>query len=235
MIQKFTRKVTKYKVILTLVSFFSFLLILNTDLSPDLYFINFGTVDDVSCHYKTTSDLLKPVNELFAPASNSIYFHETSCRDSLSSKQACSIESAARANPNREIYVLFSAPVNFEDAPIDLTQIFPNIQFRRVHIVEYAKDTPVEKLVANGALNRTRWPISHTSDILRIITLYKWGGVYLDLDVVVAKSLDELPRNWVAKESGDVVASSLLSFYRDDVGRMFADAVLRFVFFSTWC
>lgn len=230
---KISRKVKKHKIILTtIVVSVTFILILSTDFSPDLYFINFGTIEDVSCHYKMTEDALEPVNKQFAPLSNSIFFHETSCRGGLNSRQACSIESAARAHPDREIYVLFSSPVNklsLEDVSIDLLKKFSNIKFRRVHIVEYAKETPIEKLVANGALNRTRWPISHTSDVLRFLTLYKWGGVFLDLDMVVAKPLDNLPKNWAARENDVYVASSVLAFYRDDIGRMVADAVLRCV------
>lgn len=210
----------------------TFLLILRSDLSPDLYFINFGNVEDVSCHYEFTSDALKPTNGDFAPSSNSIFFHETSCKGGLNSRQACSVESAARAHPDREIYVMFSAPVskiNLEDVSIQILKKFSNVKFRRVHIVEYAKGTPVEKLVASGALNRTRWPISHTSDVLRFLTLYKWGGVYLDLDMIVAKPLDDLPKNWAARESDDTIASSVLAFYRDEIGKMVADAALRFV------
>ncbi|KOB69440.1 putative Lactosylceramide 4-alpha-galactosyltransferase [Operophtera brumata] len=203
--ENISRKVKRHKVILTfIVVTASFLLVLSTDLSPDLYFINFGTVEDVSCHYAVTGDALEPIDTHFAPASNSIFFHETSCRGGLNSRQACSIESAARAHPGRTIYVLFSAPINkisLEDIIMELLKKFSNIKFRRVHLVEYAKGTPLELLVEGGALNRTRWPISHTSDVLRFLTLYKWGGVYLDLDTVVAKSLDGLPKNWAAREN----------------------------------
>lgn len=229
--ENITRKVKRHKVILTvIVVTVFFLMILSTDLSPDLYFINFGTVEDVSCHYTVTGDALEPIDKHFAPTSNSIFFHETSCRGGLNSRQACAVESAARTHPEWEVYVLFSAPVNkisLEDISMELLKKYYNIKFKRVHLVEYAKGTPLESLVAGGALNRTRWPVSHTSDVLRFLTLYKWGGVYLDLDTVVAKSLDGLPKNWAARENDVYVASSALAFYRDDIGTRVADAALR--------
>eukprot|EP00958_Prasinococcus_capsulatus_P000929 scaffold84_cov388-Prasinococcus_capsulatus_cf.AAC.5 len=40
---------------------------------------------------------------------------------------------------------------------------------------------------------------SHITEIIRLATLYKYGGVYLDTDVVVMKELDFL-RNCVGTE-----------------------------------
>lgn len=60
------------------------------------------------------------------------------------------------------------------------------------------------------------------SDFLRLIVLYKFGGIYLDLDVVVQKNLDELPANFVGKESfwkndDDSLNGAILGF-QDDIG-----------------
>lgn len=224
-----SRKLRRHKLVLTLLGIGSILFILNTDFAPDLYFINFKNNEDVSCHYVIEGDSLQVVDGNFTPK-NPIFFHETSCRGVLNSRQACSVESAARAHPDREIYVLFSSPVSktaFQQVTFELLQKFPNIKFKRVHIVDYAKETPIEELVASGALNRTRWPISHTSDFLRFLTLYKWGGLYLDLDVMVMKNLDGLPKSWAARENDAFVASSALAFGADDVGKMVAYAALR--------
>lgn len=38
------------------------------------------------------------------------------------------------------------------------------------------------------------------SDFLRLLVLYRYGGIYLDTDVVVQKNLDDLPPNFVGKE-----------------------------------
>nr|CAD7411140.1 unnamed protein product [Timema cristinae] len=58
---------------------------------------------------------------------------------------------------------------------------------RHVNIEHYLEGTPLEDWYKEGALKKSRWPMSHSSDVLRFITLWKYGGTYLDLDVVVTK------------------------------------------------
>ncbi|CAD0199574.1 unnamed protein product [Chrysodeixis includens] len=217
-------------ILVALLLVLSSLAILNTDYSPDLYFLYWREYENVTCHYSDVGDALPLLGEDFSPPSTSIYFHETSCRGWLNSRQACAIESAARAHKDWNIYVLFAGPVtatNLNSNSFKVLKQLKNVNFKRVHIVDYAKKTPLEQLVGDGALNRTRWRISHTSDMLRYLTLYKWGGVYLDLDVVVVKSLEGLEKNWAARESGKVVAAGALAFSRDELGRKVADAAIR--------
>lgn len=53
---------------------------------------------------------------------------------------------------------------------------------------------------------------SHTSDVLRYLTLWKYGGTYLDLDVVVRKPLDSIPANYAGAESVNFVAVGIINF-----------------------
>ncbi|CAB3253061.1 unnamed protein product [Arctia plantaginis] len=170
------------------------------------------------------------IDERFNPPDNSIYFHETSCTGKLNSRQACAVESAARVHPDRQVNLLFTGPVKEENlnAPaFNALKKYENVKVLRLHLVDYAKWTPLEDLVSGGALNRTRWRISHTSDVLRFLSLYKWGGIYLDLDVVVVRSFDDLAPNWAARDSDKLVASGALSFSKDALGREIADLALR--------
>ncbi|CAK1596552.1 unnamed protein product [Parnassius mnemosyne] len=190
-----------------------------------------GPAEDISCHYLETNDALPSADDYsFSPPDKSIFFHETSCRANLTSRQSCAIESAARAHRDFQIHVLFSSPVSeaaLDELSLKQLTIFDNIRFSRIHIVKYAEGTPVADLVNSGALNNTQWKISHTSDVLRFLTLYKWGGIYLDLDVVVAKPLDYLTKNWAARESDTAVATGALAFSRDKIGRRIAAATIR--------
>lgn len=63
------------------------------------------------------------------------------------------------------------------------------------------KDTPAEKFYQSGELFTSKYLIEHMSDFLRYIVLYKFGGIYLDTDVIVQKNLDELPVNFLGKEA----------------------------------
>ncbi|CAH2980081.1 unnamed protein product [Chilo suppressalis] len=206
--------------------------LMNSSWATDLYLVYWMPLENVSCHYiDHDDDMLASADDLEFPA-RSVFFHETSCNGAgLDSRQACSVESAARAHPHWSINVLFTAPGTNETLGKSkkLLQELGNVKFYRIHLTKYAKGTPLEDFVAKGALNRTRWRISHTSDVLRYLTLFKWGGVYLDLDVVVAKPFNGLARNWAARESEDSVAAGAMAFSRDRVGRTMAEATIRFV------
>ncbi|KAJ8728398.1 hypothetical protein PYW08_016783 [Mythimna loreyi] len=193
--------------------------------------MNFDFVENsISCHYANENDALPSAEDKnFIPRPNSIFFHETSCRGGLNSRQACAIESASRAHPSRQIYVMFSSPVSqvlYQRSSITILRRFPNVKFARVHINEYARNTPLEAMVASAPFNRSLWQVEHTSDILRYLTLYKWGGVYLDTDVLVVKSLTPLGYNWVAKESDGIINAAVIAISLDQIGRKLAEALI---------
>lgn len=123
---------------------------------------------------------------------NNIFFHETSCFGrsgaELNSRQACAVESAARMNPDMTVNLLFlspSTPSNQTQLLVDLLLDYTNVRVNRVQIADYIKDTPIEEWYASGMLSSSYWPRSHMSDVMRYLTLWKYGGIYLDLDVVV--------------------------------------------------
>lgn len=204
------------------------IVLLEREFDPDLYFIHWKPLENISCHYLEAEDVLPSADGMRFPE-KSVFFHETSCKGGLDARQACAVESAARLHPDWKVNVLFTAPATSETIEncTRLLDTYRNLNYYRIHVVRYAKGTPLEKFIAGGALNRTRWRISHASDVLRYLTLYKWGGVYLDLDVVVAKPLDLLGRNWAARESETAVAAGAMAFSKDRIGRRVAEAAIR--------
>lgn len=64
------------------------------------------------------------------------------------------------------------------------------------------------------------------SDMLRYLTLWKYGGIYLDLDVVVTSSLENLT-NFAGAEDRDDVAAGVMGFDMSKLGRRVADACVR--------
>lgn len=187
--------------------------------------------NSIYCHNLEEEDALSSAEDVqFSPSPNSIFFHETSCRGSLTPRQACIIESAARTNPQKEIYLLFSAPVNelmLTSGNLNQLQLFPNVKLARVHLTKYAESTPLEEMVKNKPFETSKWWIEHTSDILRSLTLFKWGGIYLDTDMLVVKSLTPLGPNWVAKEDSHLVNSAAIAMSNDTIGRRLADALIK--------
>lgn len=124
---------------------------------------------------------------------NSIFFVETSCNHkngiNLSLRQGCAIESAANLNPNLNIFVLFVAPsfINNESEVVNKFKMYNNVNLRYINFVKYSLKTPLQDFVTSNTIYTSQWPVSHTSDLLRFLTLWKFGGTYLDLDVVLMK------------------------------------------------
>jgi hypothetical protein len=131
-----------------------------------------------------------------------IIFLETRCvlNDSISSNQlgllidhrgACAVASAANTNPGMAVYLVYTCSVqgSLADSAEYVKQMlsYPNVRLWKLTVPEYIKGTPLENWDFMGKVRSSRWPLPHSSDILRYVTLWKYGGTYLDLDFVFLK------------------------------------------------
>ncbi|XP_049948954.1 lactosylceramide 4-alpha-galactosyltransferase-like isoform X2 [Schistocerca serialis cubense] len=155
------------------------------------------------------------IDEPFMPrrGARNIIFVETTCAienvswSGLRPRQACAVESAARHHPGWHIYVLHTCvtPLPVRWVPAGATAVY-------VPLAEFLSDTPLyTPLIEQGALAASHWPIEHASDVMRLVALWKYGGVYLDLDFVVLRQLSELGENWAGAEDSATVANCALS------------------------
>lgn len=147
-------------------------------------------------------------------------------------RQACAIESAALWNPNRDVFILFTTPVglakNSTPAIVEALQSYPNIFFRNIDLWTYPMNTSCDDWFLTGQLFRSKYLNTHMSDFLRFITLSKFAGIYLDMDVIVQKSFDNMARNCAAFESEGYIGSSVLHFNDDEIGRRLADMCVKY-------
>ncbi|XP_031634031.1 lactosylceramide 4-alpha-galactosyltransferase-like [Contarinia nasturtii] len=166
----------------------------------------------------------------------SIFFHETSCFKNeminMTARQACAVESAAKLNPNRTIFILFASPTGFttnqSEMPItEALKSYPNIHFRNVDFETYSAGTPVEDFHHSGKLFRSSYLVSHMSDYLRYLSLFRYGGLYFDLDVVVQQNLDELPPNFSGVQDSAVVAVGAMGFQQNPIAHMILELCLK--------
>lgn len=146
-------------------------------------------------------------------------------------RQACAVESAARMNKNTSIFVIFLSTVGIDDknlAPnIKALKSYPNIYFRNLELSEYIKNTPIEEWTQNGQIFTSKYIVSHLSDFLRFLSLYKFGGIFLDLDFIVLRNLEKFPPNFAGLESNDVINSAALSLTQNGIGHEIAGNCLR--------
>ena len=68
---------------------------------------------------------------------------------------------------------------------------FPNVALARVNFTDLVAGTAASKLWTNGTITKTGYFLENMSDVLRNIVLLRFGGVYLDTDVI---SVKQVPR-----------------------------------------
>lgn len=166
-----------------------------------------------------------------------IFFIESTNPDGgnliLNPREACAIESAARYHPDRDIYVLFTGKtislesMNKNKSMADiLLKNFKNIYFRSVDVKSISRGSPLEEFVHLEKYKESKFYSSHFSDILRYLVLWKFGGLYCDLDIVVLKSFDDLGENYVGESSDNFIQSGTMDFSGIGTGHLVAEKCL---------
>ncbi|CAF1229966.1 unnamed protein product [Adineta ricciae] len=142
-----------------------------------------------------------------------IFFVQTSENVDILSRHACSIESAARLHPDGFIFVLMRS----QYVLIKSSAYIHLHSYSNIHIVHFTEED-VYSGTSLTRLNQTKrkqyiryFSISHMSDFIRTALLYKYGGIYFDLDVIPIKKFHHF-RNTVALETTDGVNVAVLAF-----------------------
>ncbi|KAK7870305.1 hypothetical protein R5R35_003697 [Gryllus longicercus] len=199
----------------------------------------------MSPHY--LSNLLKRLTFKPVPGENNIFFVETSCAfkkfpnpasyDSesglrLSPRGACAVEAAAAAHPTHRVYLVHTCDVHRRSLAKGAAPAYalaalsiPNVRLWAVPYALHFVGTPLQGWLASGALRASRWPVVHASDVLRFLLLWKYGGTYLDLDVLMLRSLED-QRNFGCPENRNYVSVGAINFAFDTTGRRFANACI---------
>jgi hypothetical protein len=156
---------------------------------------------------------------------SAIFFLETSGRPFYTPRDLCALDSAARHHPNKTIVMVTSSHYLINTAiQHAVTSKHKNIQFVRFNFTALALRTPLEDWLVDRPdhpLKLGPTGVEHSSDILRSLVLYIFGGTYMDTDVIVLKLLDQF-RNSVGL-SYHVPGSDLTNgaFFAMDMGHAF--------------
>ncbi|XP_034474047.1 lactosylceramide 4-alpha-galactosyltransferase-like [Drosophila innubila] len=166
-----------------------------------------------------------------------IFLLETSCACSdpqfdlltLNSRQACAVESAALHNPNLQVFVLFVCPTfRHQSDPItDAIISYKNVKLRHVNLWRFAEGTPVEDWVKKDDLFRSRYLVNNISNLLRLLMLYRYGGIYMDMDVVVLRSFEDETVNFLCPESKISITNAVIGLKPKGFGHKLGELFLR--------
>ncbi|XP_078265950.1 alpha-1,4-N-acetylglucosaminyltransferase-like [Rhinoraja longicauda] len=130
----------------------------------------------------------------------------------------CSVESAARHNPDKQIYYFmkgFSGNLSQYPQPeyrgIPLLSSMKNVIILPLNPTELFKDTPLEGWYQKVNPEKEKFWTHVLADGCRLALLWKFGGIYLDTDII---SLRSIPfANFTCQEHAGVVNNAALGFH----------------------
>jgi mannosyltransferase OCH1-like enzyme len=200
-------------------SLYGILNIFTVDLNED----TLRHIDDRRRQNRTNEDILVLSNysqQEFELSKNQmkIYFVQTSENDNILPRHACSIESAARLHPHALIFLFMrSQYVHLSIGAFRRLHSYSNIRFIHFNEQDIYSGTTLAQLNATQRRQIIRYfAVSHMSDFIRTALLYKYGGIYFDLDVIPLKSFSHFT-NAVALESSDGVNVAVLAFTKHHI------------------
>lgn len=220
-----------YKSILLIITIFVYsVMIIVTIYGIRKKSVDISTGDLLKCLNNKDNDALPDLDSNTLLPSNSIFFVEATCTY-LSWREACSVESAARANPDTPINLFFTKSISqnrLKNSILSTLLSLPNVQVARIHLVEHAQRTPLYGPLKKGLINREL--NMGISELLKYLTVFKYGGTYLALDVLVTNSFSQYEANFVVKKTNTRVSTDVFSFSSNDNGRKLANLAFKYVF-----
>lgn len=169
-----------------------------------------------------------PVNENL---NKRIYFIESSGDVCLTARQACGIESAARANAHMEVEVYLNTaklgPPGWADRLIRpgrvrsctlnerLIQEFSNVRMIHHNFTVMLQESPFRPLIETGRLQESRWSVVQISDAIRLLLLQEHGGIYLDFDNIIFRPLHCLHNVFSYLEEKPNIENGILVYFRN--------------------
>ncbi|XP_064485595.1 lactosylceramide 4-alpha-galactosyltransferase-like [Ornithodoros turicata] len=139
------------------------------------------------------------------------FFVETSGTDRLNARQACSVESAAVHHPNITVKLLMTARPNAASLYLRILRKIRNIRIGRIIPQAAFQNTSLESWYVSPSRLKSPFAVAHLSDALRLLLLWRHGGLYADTDVIVQRSMIDL-RNVLGKQDHHSLGNGVLVF-----------------------
>ncbi|XP_063713826.1 alpha-1,4-N-acetylglucosaminyltransferase-like [Symsagittifera roscoffensis] len=130
----------------------------------------------------------------------------------------CAAESVARAMPDYCIRVLIAGYDEKNSSSDELTRKlrakFENVRFQKLVPEDILRNTPVANYTYRyGPLFEWDNYAVHLSDFLRMALLYKYGGIYMDTDILARGRIDPAPF-YVSRADGGAITNSVIGSSR---------------------
>jgi alpha 1,4-N-acetylglucosaminyltransferase len=135
--------------------------------------------------------------------------------DNFDAERLCALESVLRWSGDMTVTVHASNASGF--AKDFYSSSFAPLASGRVTVVQtdfhkLFADTPFEHWYASGAYTNSTWVATNLGNAARLAVVYKQGGIYIDLDYIVQRSLSALPLNCVSEQAPRQLNNAFLKF-----------------------
>jgi len=125
---------------------------------------------------------------------DNIFFIETSPKEVITPREACSLESAAGNSGLHVVMVRTGKALDMSDnTTCHIVNMFKDsISIYNIDPVKFSENTPIEGFFTSDKLKESMSRFVHSADALRLLLIERYGGFYADLDFVILKSLRDL-------------------------------------------
>ncbi|KAL7636313.1 UNVERIFIED_CONTAM: hypothetical protein RMT77_013072 [Armadillidium vulgare] len=133
----------------------------------------------------------------------------------LGPRMLCTAESAATTHPNSSVDIFMTAR-EFKMSVVArrLLDTYGNIKLFYLDASKLYLESPMKWWYQRKTWKRSKWPNTNFNDPLRWLLLWKYGGTYLDMDVIVIQNLD-YEKNFAGLESKYLVGAGVLRFTKN--------------------
>ncbi|CAL4082196.1 unnamed protein product [Meganyctiphanes norvegica] len=147
-----------------------------------------------------------------------IFLLETSCAKVLGPRIWCAVESLAHKHPDHQVTLFLTSPTlmdvpgkSYLRADGQWHLLPDNVHLVYVDLEDMFIGSVLEKVYLSGSwYDIPDLTVLNVSDMLRVLLVHKYGGIYLDLDIIDIKPLDDL-NNFVGSQ-GDLIANGVFGF-----------------------
>ena len=149
-----------------------------------------------------------------------IFFIESTCSDNLTIRQACAIESACRNNPHSVVALKhLSAYLDETNAFLQILRKYKNFRSIMINPLKRTQHTVLRRWFLSGAWKPPpgqplEYAAADLSDAFRWLELWIDGGLYLDLDTVTLKKIDDL-KNVAGIQDDHTINVAVLQFQKN--------------------
>jgi lactosylceramide 4-alpha-galactosyltransferase len=99
-----------------------------------------------------------------------------------------------------------------------LTDAGYSIQIQKYNLISMLNGSPAQRFVKElkNARKGPYW-YANEANLLRLLLLYKYGGIYMDTDMIVVRPLDTLGNNIVGWQGANTLNNAFLKFEKNNI------------------